>query len=146
MKAQIDVALVLWNPDVITVVSMALLQRGLHAAGLEPQEDTATIEELIRSTGSHVVVFDLAPPYSKSGAVAIHLMRSFPSRAFVFTCADPEVALKAQPWLASYRIFRKPYDVLEMAESIAAVRPLREVTVVANARRRNGSLQLARRL
>jgi hypothetical protein len=47
MNIYSDVALVLWNRDVIELVSMILLTRNLKARGIEPSDDVAQVEEFI---------------------------------------------------------------------------------------------------
>ena len=115
MSAQTDVALILWNPDVIQWVSFILLQQNLKCCGIEPSAGPQKMEEMIASHRPSVVVFDLAPPYKHSAAVFLRLLDRFPDRAFVTTCADPIVARKAAPWLSCHLTLQKPYeaDVIE---------------------------------
>src|SRR5439155_3233983 len=66
MNTRIDVALILWNPDVIQLVSFVLLHRNLRSRGVEPSRGAEEIQDLIASCGPTVVVFDLKPPYDES--------------------------------------------------------------------------------
>src|SRR5262245_10978415 len=118
MKTSTDVALILWNPDVIELVSWILLHRNLKSSGIEPSESVDTIEEMIVSCGASVVVFDLDPPYDRSAAVVLQLMARFTDRSFVMTCADPRLALKAAPWLRFHPMFQKPYEADDIAETV----------------------------
>lgn len=115
-----DVALVLWNVDVIDLVASLLRERRLSVVGLEPREETERIQEVLTARGPRVVVFDLAPPYRRSGQVAADLLRSFKSSKFIFTCADPKVAFMMEPWLSCYQVFQKPYDVMDLTDVIAS--------------------------
>ena len=110
MSAQIDVALILWNRDVIQWVSFLLLQQNLQCCGMEPSDGPQKMEELIASRGPSVVVFDLAFLYQHSAAVFLRLLDRFPDRAFVITCADPIFARKAAPWLSCHLTLQKPYE------------------------------------
>src|SRR5262249_11075640 len=133
MNTQIDVALILWNPDVIELVSLVLLHRHLKSRGTEPSEGIERIEALIRSCSSSVVVFDLAPPYHRSAAVALHLLNRFPDCQFVMTCADPALVLKTASWLSAHPIFQKPYEVDEIANTVRSMvrRACRNVATVS---------------
>src|SRR5262247_2095397 len=117
MSAQTDVALILWNPDVIQWVSFILLQQNLKCCGIEPSAGPQKMEEMIASHRPSVVVFDLAPPYKHSAAVFLRLLDRFPDRAFVTTCADPIFARKVAPWLSCHLTRQKPYEaeVIEKA-------------------------------
>ena len=110
MSVQIDVALILWNRDVIQWVSFLLLLQNLQCCGMEPSDGPQKMEELIASRGPSVVVFDLAPPYQHSAAVFLRLLDRFPDRAFVITCADPIFARKVAPWLSCHLTLQKPYE------------------------------------
>ncbi len=101
MSTRIDVALILWNPDVIQLVSFVLLHRNLKSRGVEPSRGAEEIQDLIVSCSPTVVVFDLKPPY--------------------VTCADPALALKAAPWLSCYPIFQKPYEPDEIGETVGSM-------------------------
>jgi len=118
MKASIDVALILWNPDVIQLMCYALFCRNVVSKGVEPSEGAERIAEWIVSCDPTVVVFDLDPPYSRSAAVVLHLIHRFPNRSFVMTCADRVLALKSAPWLCTYPLFQKPYETDQVAESV----------------------------
>src|SRR5205809_3127140 len=78
MNTNIDVALILWNTDVIDLLSFVLLHRNLKSCGLGPFEGSERIEDFILSCSPSVVMFDLHPPYSRSAAVASHLLSRFP--------------------------------------------------------------------
>ena len=118
MNTHIDVALFLWNPDVIELMSCLLRRRNLRSCGLEPSEGEDKIEDLIVSCSPSVVVFDLDPPYDISSAVALDLLERFPDLSFVITCADSALALKKAPWLSDYSLFQKPYEVDAMASTV----------------------------
>jgi hypothetical protein len=105
----VDVALILWNPDVIEWVSFVLAQLNLKCCGIEPSAGIQNIEQLIASRAPGVVVFDLEPPYQRSSAVFFQLLDRFPDRAYLVTCADPTLAVKAAPWLVCHIILQKPY-------------------------------------
>ena len=121
MNTPIDVALILWNTDVIDLVSLVLLRRNLLSCGCEPSEGAENIEELIVSCGPRVVIFDLDPPYDRSATVALRLLNRFPDRLFVMTCADSALALKKAPWLSGLPIFQKPYEVDEVASIVSSM-------------------------
>lgn len=121
MTASIDVALILWNADVIQLVSMILGQQNLQSCGVEPSEGAERIEELIECCSPAVVVFDLDPPYNRSTAVVLHLLGRFPDPAFVITCADPLLALKAAPWLSRFPMLQKPYAPDQIGETVSSV-------------------------
>src|SRR5262245_52121391 len=129
MKRNVDVALVLWNPDVIQLMSLVLCRRNLLSCGLEPSEGMDRIADTIASSGAPVVVFDLDPPYARSAACAKELLNRFPDRGFVMTCADPILAVRSAPWLAMYSIFQKPYETDEIAATVCGMvhRTLRHV-------------------
>ena len=119
MKNRTDVALILWNEDVIDLVSLVLLGRDLISHGFEPSEGLDRMENLIALGSPRVVVFDLKPPYARSSEVALQLMARFPNMSFVITCADRTLALKSAPWLSSHRLFQKPYDIDEIASTVS---------------------------
>ncbi len=121
MSTQIDVALFLWNPDVIELVSMILLRRNLQSCGVEPSKEIASIEACIAAWSPSVVVFDLAPPYDRSAAGALRLVRRFPDRPFVMTCADKGLALRRAPWLAGHVMFQKPCEVNDVANAVRSL-------------------------
>jgi len=116
-----DVALILSNPDVIDLVTLVLQHRNLRAGGLEPSHDIAPIEELIVTSNPSVVVFDLSPPYKNSTAVVRALLNRFPDRAFVFTCADPVLAIRAARWLSWHPVLQKPYDPDEIVGIVSSL-------------------------
>jgi len=118
MNTSIDVALILWNSDVIDLMSFVLLDRHLTSSGIEPSAGVKAMENLIVSYSPSVVVFDLNPPYDRSAAIVLHLMSCFPDRCFVITCADRKLAVKMAPWLRSHRIFQKPYETGEIADTV----------------------------
>jgi hypothetical protein len=121
MKNSIDVALILWNTDIIELLSLVLLRRDLISCGFEPSESTDRIEDLIVSCGASVVIFDLYPPYERSAAVAQHLLDRFPDRSFVMTCADSALALKKAPWLSAHTMFQKPYEIDDVANNVRSL-------------------------
>jgi hypothetical protein len=119
MDTHFDVALILWNPDVIQLLSMVLRLRHLSSSGVEPY-DRENVQKLIESGKPSVVVFDLDPPYQRSAAVLSDLMTRFSGCSFIMTCADPPLALKFVPWLSTYRVFQKPYPIDELGNAIDA--------------------------
>ncbi|HYR41392.1 MAG TPA: hypothetical protein VER98_00070 [Terriglobia bacterium] len=121
MKTLIDVALILWNTDVIELVSLVLLRRNLKSCGLEPSQGLEKIEDLIASGSPSVVVFDLDPPYDRSAAIALGLLDRFPDCSFVMTCADSALARKKAPWLSGHPVFQKPYEIDEIANTVRSM-------------------------
>ena len=121
MNHNIDVALVLWNTDVIQLASLVLCRRNLVSTGIEPSEGLDRIGDVIASSGAPVVVFDLEPPYARSAAVLSQLLNRFIDRSFVMTCADPMLAVKATPWLSGHNIFQKPYAMADMADTVCSL-------------------------
>src|SRR5215467_1776404 len=115
MGIQVDVALILWNPDVIQWVSYVLLQQNLRCCGMEPSVGAEKMEEMIASRHPSVVLLDLAPPYQHSAAIFLRILDRFPDRTFVITYADPIFARKVAPWLSCHLTLQKPYeaDVIE---------------------------------
>src|SRR5262245_3839292 len=105
----IDVALIVWNSDVIEWVSFVLTQQNFKCCGVEPSAGVQSIEQLIVSRGPRVVVYDLDPPYKRSADFFLKLIDQFPDRAFLATCADPVLAVKAAPWLVCHVMLQKPY-------------------------------------
>jgi hypothetical protein len=79
------------------------------------------MEKLIVSHSPMVVVFDLAPPYDRSAAVALYLLDRFPDYSFVLTCADSALALKTAPWLSRQILFQKPYEMEEIARIVGSM-------------------------
>ena len=118
MKAYVDVALVVWNPDIIQLLSFALQTHDLNGVGIEPSEGTRNIARFLDFADAPVVVFDLEPPYNRSAAGLLPLLQKFQQRAFVVTCADPVLALKSAPYLARYPVFQKPYDIGKIVSTI----------------------------
>src|SRR6185369_3505957 len=114
----IDVALILWNQDVIELMSWVLHHRDLNSSGVEPSAGDERIENFITSASPTVVVFDLGPPYDRSAQVARRLLNRFPDRSFVMTCADKTMALRIAPWLSHHALLQKPYEMDEMANTI----------------------------
>ncbi len=121
MDTRTDVALILWNPDVIQLVSFVLRQRDLKSCGVEPSGGTERLEELLASCRPSVVLFDLAPPYIRSAAVARYLLNRFPDCSFAMTCADPMLALNTAPWLACHPLFQKPYEIDEIGDVVRSM-------------------------
>jgi len=121
MNSRIDVALFLWNPDVIELLSLVLLQRNLVSRGVEPSEGRQKIQRLIASWHPNVVVFDLDPPYDRSSAIARHLLDPFPDCSLVITCADSALALKKASWLSGQRLFEKPYEMDDLANTVGSI-------------------------
>ena len=118
MNKSIDVALILWNQDVIDLVAWVLLHRNLRSGGVEPSAGDEKIESLIRSLSPTVVVFDLGPPYVRSTQALRRLLNRFPDRLFVMTCADKTMALKTAPWLSHHALLEKPYEIDDIANRI----------------------------
>jgi hypothetical protein len=118
MNATTDVALILWNPDVIDLVSFVLLRRNVRSCGIEPSEGTERISDFIRSCSPAVVVFDLDPPYARSAADALYLLHRFPDHQFVMTCADRTLALSSASWLSCHPLFEKPYQLDDIAHTV----------------------------
>jgi hypothetical protein len=114
--------LILWNTDVIQLVSLILCQRNLQSLGVEPSQGVQKIEELIEYCSPSVVVFDLEPPYSRSSAVVLNLLGRFPDPGFVFTCADPPRALKDAPWLSQFPMLQKPYTPDQIGEIVTSMK------------------------
>ena len=121
MNTSTDVALILWNTDVIELVSFVLLRRNLKSCGLEPSEGRERIEDLILSCRPSVVIFDLDPPYDRSAAIVRDLSDRFRDCSFVMTCADSNLALKKAPWLSRYALFQKPYEIDEIANTVRSM-------------------------
>lgn len=105
-----DVALILWNADVIDWVSLVLQQDRLTCCGIEPRGGAPHLERWIASHYPRLVMLDLAPPYVESTRIFRRLLDSFPDLLFVLTCADPYFAIKAGPWVCDYPTLQKPYD------------------------------------
>jgi hypothetical protein len=118
MNRSIDVALILWNQDVIDLVAWVLLHRNLRSSGVEPSAGDEKIEGLIRSLSPTVVVFDLGPPYVRSTQAVLRLLNRFPDRLFVMTCADKTMVLNTAPWLNHHALLQKPYEIDDIANMI----------------------------
>jgi len=133
MNTTTDVVLILWNTDVIDVLSFVLLSRDLKSRGLEPSEGRERIEDLILSCSPSVVIFDLEPPYDRSAAIALDLLNRFRECSFVMTCADSNLALRKAPWLSRYALFQKPYEIDEIANTVRSMvrRVQRKVATLA---------------
>jgi hypothetical protein len=124
MSTQRDVALFLWNEDIIHMMSWLLLDRNVESDGVEPSEGEDAIESRIACWNPKIVVFDLIPPYQDSAAVLARLIDRFPEMRFIVTCADTTLALRKAPWLSRLRLFQKPYDPYALVDQIqAAVAP-----------------------
>ena len=121
MKTHVDVALILWNKDVIQLLSFVLSKQNLKSTGVEPSEGLQQIEHLIASSEPLVVVFDLEPPYYRSAPLMLRLVERFHQCSFVMTCADPVLALKNAPWLSNYPFFQKPYQLNEIVETVISL-------------------------
>jgi hypothetical protein len=119
MNRLIVAALILWNPDVVELVSLFLRRRNVRVCGIEPTD--ASQVRLLVSLKPSVVVFDLDPPYKRSTNLVQELLVRFRVRSCVFTCADPLLAVTAAPWLASYPVLQKPYDLNEMIETVRSL-------------------------
>jgi hypothetical protein len=117
----INVALILWNADVIDLMSVVLSEWKLRSRGVEPSQGARRIEQLIASTDPSVVVFDLEPPYAQSAAVVLKLIARFPGKSFVLTCADPILALIKAPALLGRPFFQKPYEPDALAKTVASM-------------------------
>jgi hypothetical protein len=120
-NTHIDVALILWNTDVIDLVSLTLHHRNVGSNGIEPSQGVERIEEVIVAWSPSVVVFDLAPPYDRSAEVALQLLDRFPDCSFVMTCADSARAQRAAPWLSCHPVFQKPYRLDAIANTIRSM-------------------------
>jgi hypothetical protein len=132
MYTRIDAVLILWNPDVIQLVSLVLKYRNLKSCGIEPSDGEESIERLMMACSPTVVVFDLDPPYDRSATVALRLLDRFPECSFVMTCADSGLALKRAPWLARHPMLQKPYEMDEIARIVRSmVKPERAAAMSA---------------
>ena len=118
MSASTDVALILWNSDVIELMSLVLLRRNVSSGGIEPSEGIERISNFISSCSPAVIVFDLDPPYLRSASEVLYLVDHFPNYHFVMTCADRNLALKSAPRLSDYPLFQKPYGFDDVAETV----------------------------
>src|SRR6516162_4270014 len=118
MNASTDVALILWNPDVIDLMSFVLLRRNVRSRGIEPSEGPERVSDFIRSCSPAVVVLDLDPPYTRSAADALYLLDRFPNQPFVMTCADRMLALSKASWLSCHPLFQKPYQLDDIAQTV----------------------------
>jgi hypothetical protein len=121
MNTNTDVALILWNPDVIELVSLTLLSCNLTSSGLEPSANLDDLERFILSCAPTAVVLDLEPPYHRSARAAEFLLNRFPDRSFVLTCADPNLAQKTAPWLSIHPMFQKPYPMDALADKLLSM-------------------------
>lgn len=121
MNKPVDVALVIWNPDLIELLSIVLQEHNLTSCGLEPLEDVRRIEEFLALSRPGLVIYDIAPPYNRDARIVLHLSRRFPECAFLLTCADRCLAVQQAAWLSRYAIFQKPYEISEVADAVHAV-------------------------
>jgi DNA-binding NarL/FixJ family response regulator len=122
MNTHADVALILWNPDVIEWVSLILRQENLRSCGMEPSDKLQDMEGLIASCSPSVVVLDLSPPYADSAQIFLRLLERFPDRSFVLTCADPILAVRAARWLSCHLMLQKPYEPDVICKIIVSLR------------------------
>jgi hypothetical protein len=120
MSASTDVALILWNADVIDLVSFVLLRRNITSEGIEPSQGVDRIADFIAWHTPAVVVYDLEPPYGRSAARFLSLLDRFSECSFVITCADRARALHSAPWLSAVPVFQKPYVLDEIADSVSS--------------------------
>jgi hypothetical protein len=74
---------------------------------------------------------DLIPDYRSSGQYALRLMKLYPESKFIFTAADPQLALARLPWLRGYATFQKPFDPILMADLIASMSHKRALAAAA---------------
>jgi len=118
MGTSTHVALILWNADVIDLMSFALLQRNITSDGIEPSQGTDRIADFITSCTPAVVVYDLEPPYDRSAVNFLSVLDRFSECSFVITCADRALALHSAPWLSAVPVFQKPYALDEIADSV----------------------------
>jgi DNA-binding NtrC family response regulator len=121
MNNHTDVALILFNSDVIDLMSFVLLGADLKSCGFEPSEGVDRVEEFISSHCPGLVIFDLDPPYRISTVVLKRLLNRFPDLPFVITCADPTLAINAAPWLCCHHIFQKPYEPDEIRDLVGSM-------------------------
>jgi hypothetical protein len=120
MSASTDVALILWNADVIDLMSFVLLRRNITSEGIEPSQAIDRIADFIALHTPAVVVYDLEPPYGLSAARFLSLLDRFSKCSFVITCADRALALHSAPWLSAVPVFQKPYVLDEIADSVSS--------------------------
>jgi hypothetical protein len=140
MNIRIDVALILWNPDLIQLMSLVLLDRNLKSSGFEPSEGAERMRDLILSRSPSVVVFDLDPPYDRSATVALDLREQFPDCSMVITCADPVLAYKSAPWLTRHSVFQKPYELDDIADTVRSmVRRVPRILAMPSVRASSGA-------
>lgn len=121
MNSRIDVALILWNPDVIELMSIVLLRRDLRSGGVEPAGGRENISKFIASCAATVIILDLAPPYNRSAEEALCILDRFPDRSFIMTCADRGLALSTAPWLHQFPVYQKPYPLDAIADEARAM-------------------------
>src|ERR1051325_176849 len=121
MNNHADVALILFNSDVIELISFVLLGADLKSCGFEPSEGEDRVEEFISSHRPRLVVFDLAPPYRTSTTILKRLLNRFPDLPFVITCADPMLAIQAAPWLSCHHVFQKPYEPNQIRDVVGSM-------------------------
>ena len=116
-----DVALILCNPDVIDLVGYLLARRNMTYVGLDPWAGVSSMQGLVSMHRPACVVMDLIPDYRSSGQYALKLMKLHPESKFIFTAADPQLALARLPWLKGYATFQKPFDPILLTDLIASM-------------------------
>jgi hypothetical protein len=126
-----DVALILCNPDVIDLVAYLLVRRNMTYVGLDPWAGIDSMQRLILRHRPACVVLDLIPDYRSSGQYALRLMKLYPESKFIFTAADPQVALARLPWLKGYATFQKPFDPILLADLITSMSHKRALAAAA---------------
>jgi DNA-binding NtrC family response regulator len=126
-----DVALILCNPDVIDLVAYLLARRNMTYVGLDPWAGIDSMQRLILRQRPACVVLDLIPDYRSSGQYALRLMKLYPESKFIFTAADPQVALARLPWLKGYATFQKPFDPILLADLITSMSHKRALAAAA---------------
>jgi hypothetical protein len=126
-----DVALILCNPDVIDLVAYLLARRNMTYVGLDPWAGVGSMQKLILLHRPACVVMDLIPDYRSSGQYALRLMKLYPESKFMFTAADPQLALARLPWLNGYATFQKPFDPILMADLITSMSHKRALAAAA---------------
>jgi hypothetical protein len=48
-------------------------------------------------------------------------MKLHPEARFIFTAADPQLALARLPWLKGYATFQKPFDPILLADLLSSM-------------------------
>ena len=116
-----DVALILCNPDVIDLVAYLLARRNMTYVGLNVGRRELDARTRFSVHRPACVVMDLIPDYRSSGQYALKLMKLHPEAKFIFTAADPQLALTRLPWLKGYATFQKPFDPILLADLITSM-------------------------